>query len=195
MTLTIEGVSTITIDPVTILQTTLTGEGNLSGTRSKSSFCKKLKLKCPFAPGPFSYKTDTAQLQLIPAGTNTIEEIIEVIAPDEVTTLGKFEYLPQPVKIDSPMTLTIEGVSTITIEPKTILQTRVPSGAKIMSPFCEELNLTCPFAPGPFSYTGTAYIQIIPGGTTDKIEEIIEVLAPDGVTKLGCVQGSISVIR
>ncbi|CAJ0754056.1 15161_t:CDS:2 [Entrophospora sp. SA101] len=99
----------------------------------------------------------------------------------------------------SPVTVTVEGVSTITIDPQTILRYNLTFEANQFSfdaPFCKLFNLACPLAPGPFSYTNTTNIPTAPGssGKTVIIDEILNVIAPDNVTTIGCVQGSVTVV-
>ncbi|CAH1764711.1 6459_t:CDS:2 [Entrophospora sp. SA101] len=128
--------------------------------------------------------------------------MLQPFAPCDGTfpiAFSKFEYLPDPIIVGSPVTVTVEGVSTITIDPQTILRYNLTFEANQFSfdaPFCKLFNLACPLAPGPFSYTNTTNIPTAPGssGKTVIIDEILNVIAPDNVTTIGCVQGSVTVV-
>ncbi|CAJ0841792.1 9655_t:CDS:2 [Entrophospora sp. SA101] len=213
----IEGTNTETIETGTLFEFITSFEGEVKNTTT-ADFCTTLNLTCPYEAGTFTYTNTT----VVPADPSTpkgqtikLDIVINVIiytfpspslvkrafTPCEGTfpiTFSKYEYTPDPITVGSPVTVTVEGASTIPIDPLAILRATVTiEGVNITAdvPFCTTYNLQCPLAPGPFSYTNTTDIPTVTGGLskTVVIDQILNVIAPDNVTTIGCVQGSISV--
>ncbi|CAJ0842607.1 19796_t:CDS:2 [Entrophospora sp. SA101] len=115
-------------------------------------------------------------------------------------TFTAYTITPDPVVLGETITANIEGTNKDPIEAGTILQLVTSFQGTVKDTtnvdFCTEFKLTCPYAAGTFSYSNTTTFPAIPDapkGQSVTLDQVINVLAADGVTKLGCEKGTITV--
>ncbi|CAJ0749927.1 14146_t:CDS:2 [Entrophospora sp. SA101] len=167
----IEGTNTETIETGTLFEFITSFEGEVKNTTT-ADFCTTLNLTCPYEAGTFTYTNTT----VVPADPSTPKgqtiKLDIVINGTFPITFSKYEYTPDPITVGSPVTVTVEGASTIPIDPLAILRATVTiEGVNITAdvPFCTTYNLQCPLAPGPFSYTNTTDIPTVTGGLSKTV--------------------------